>query len=350
MPGRAAWFGLVLLLGACVDQVMLYDLPDAGGADATVSGKDAAFPPPGDAYCDPWYESLNYTTRTAQLMILLDRSLAMQASFGGTTIARAAQDALLSAVQKYQGNIEFGFVQFPAASSDKTYADCARGFCCAGSVAVYPQTDDYSLMSGAIQCTGPFPCPPPTEESHASAALAVVRDTFSKFSSSRNDPRYVLLVTASEPSCANPDGGDACYSALNVASDLGDMKVGLAVLAVDFQPGPNSCLAKLSSQSYTPTSVGALNGNVDDFVSSVARSACTLDLEGAPPSQIQPTVSLGMSPVEEDKQNGWSFANYARTSITLSGRACDDFLRPSSGPLYVGYFCSTCGGSNSCWQ
>ena len=159
-----------------------------------------------------------------------------------------------------------------------------------------------------------------------------------------DNSRFALLVTSSEPDCAvgfASGAKDSCEDAVEAASALYSMGVGVAVLAVGYQPGPTSCLTQISQSgdlalsTYTPMTEKDLSSDVDDLVWRVASpTTCTVELEYAPP--VQPVVSLDNNPIGEDEENGWSFADFAHTSITLSGWACDRYLR-SSSTLYVGY-------------
>jgi hypothetical protein len=352
MLRRAAAFGLALLLSGCTDQVLINDAWDAGAPDLAPTdlppapdlprSRDAQWHPPEgvDASCSK-YQRLAYTTRSPQLVLLLDRSQSMQAAFGNTTREAAARSALLAAVSTYQARVKFGFAQFPADSNDKSYSECQRGYCCAGPVDVQPQTNNYTAMSGAIQCSS-SPCPTPSADSPSNAALLQAKEYF-KSKSEWWYTRFVLLLTASEPDCAVASGGDTCDSAVAAARELGNIGVGVGVISVDYQPGPNSCLTQISQsgetflQAYSPRTVNALTDAVDDLVLTVAKIACTVDLDTAPPAQVTPIVSLDKDPIAEDEQNGWSYANYAHTSITLAGAACEKYLRPPASTLYVGY-------------
>ena len=369
MLGRAALLGIALAAAACTQQVVLEDVWDAGGTDLPVL-KDGPLSPTSDAACGSIYLSLNYRARAAQLMVMLDRSLSMQSSLGTTTRESASESALIGAISKYQSKVKFGFEQFPADGSDKAYAACQHGACCAGSVDVEPQYNALNSISGPLECSDPFnsPCPTPGNDSVSSAALAQMRDYYKSKYPPSSDDRYLLLVTASEPSCsAYPDDAEACTNAIAAASDLGNLGIRIVVLSVGYQPKAGSCLVRISQTGsslsppadttslYSPSSVGALNSNVTEFVSAVARTGCTLDSNDVPPSGAQLVVSMGNSTssipqVDSTDQNGWSFANSAHTSITFSGTVCDQYVNSQYTNISVGYTCSTCGGATACPQ
>ena len=365
MLRRAAVLGIALWLPACTERVILNDLGDGGGPDFAAS-KDAMFFTPGDVPCGTVSLHVDYVPRAAQLVVLLDRSNSMQSSFAGTTRQDAAESALVNVVATYQSRVKFGFEQFPPDGSDRAFTDCPRNTCCAGSVGVDPQPNAYKRMSGAINCGEGqnLACPAPTYDSASYAALAQVRDYFKSKNSFTDDDRYVLLVTASEPSCsAQSNSDDACKDALSAASDLGGLGALVVVVSVGYQPTPDSCLYRISqtgssllppantSTLYAPSNLYGLNTALTEFVSAVAETGCTLDsYDPPPPAEAELKIYIGnnQNPIPQDGQNGWSYANPDRTSITLSGAACDQFVMAQTNQISASYSCSTCGGSKAC--
>lgn len=367
MLRHVAGFGIALALVGCTEQVFLDDVRDAGGPDLAVA-KDASLFPASDAFCGNKYVQLPYRARAAQLVVVLDRSSAMQTSFGGGTRESNAEQVLLDAIEKYQGKIKFGFEQFPANSSDKGYSDCQHNDCCAGSV-VPPTIEAFNSINGLLQCGGTSgsTCPAASYDSASYAAIEQVRDYCNKYKS--DDDRYVLLVTASEPSCsALADSKDACSRALSAASDLGNSWIRVVVLSVGYQPDSGSCLVRISQTGsflsmpanantlYTPSSVYALNDDVNGLFAAVAETSCTFDSIDVPPSGAQLVVSMGNSTnaipqVDSTDKDGWSFANSAHTTITFSGWACDQYANSKYTTISVGYTCYPCGGGPACpWQ
>ena len=371
MLRHVAGFGIALSLAACTEQVFLDDVRDAGAPDLAVV-KDAFFFPTSDAFCRNQYVLLNYWPRAAQLVIMLDRSSAMQTSFGGGTRETSAEQVLLDAIGEYQSKIKFGFEQFPPDSTDPSSADCQRSSCCAGSLEVTPTFNALPSISGLLQCSGTpsSTCPSASDDSSSYAALEQVRDwnNKSKYNPS-NDDRYLLLVTASEPSCsALPDSKDACSRALSAASDLGNSSFRVVVVSVGYQPDAGSCLVRISQTGslltvpanaktlYTPASVPDLNNAVTDLVSAVATTSCSFDSSEVVPSWAQLEMSMGTSTnsipqVDSTDKDGWSFANPSHTTITFSGTTCDQYANSMYTSISVGYTCYPCGGGPACpWQ
>jgi hypothetical protein len=359
MLRHAGLLGLALFLAGCTEKVLLDDVVrDAGPSDLAAAIMDSSWSP-GDAYCGVSYRSLYYQPQKPQVMVLLDRSVSMQASFGSGTRESAAQNALINVIQTYQTRVQFGFEQFPA---DKMESQCQSGNCCAGSVSLKPVLSNLTAMSNSILDNDQRGAGWPSTDSPSHKALAVVRD-YIKYDYTTDD-QYVLLVTSSEPSCAAETPDTCCTSARNAASDLGISGVRIVVLSLGYQPDQKSCLYKISltgSSLQLPTNTKALYpvNNSDDlttaltnFVLAVAKTACTLSTSTPPPSQAQLSVSMGMNPIQQtdgNDQDGWYFANPDRTSITFSGSACDSYVN-SQDPLYIGYYaCSACGGLGTCF-
>lgn len=361
MLRRAAVLGFVALAAGCTQEIVLEDMPDALYRDAGAT-KDTAPSGGDDAWCARW-EPLDYEPRVAQLVIVLDRSLAMQTAFGGTTRAEAAESALMDAINKYQAKVKFGFEQFPADSNDKDYGECQRNSCCAGSV-IPTNWNNGPKISGSLQC-GDFgsPCPYPSSETASHVALQKVRDFYYKerVPLEEDNDHYVLLVTASEPYCFS--SSDACEQALDAADELGEIGIRVLVLSVGYQPTSSSCLARLSKTGsklavpsglktlYTLSSVSNLNAAVAEIALALAKTTCTMESSDTPPpDDATVKISVGRTSIPQvdgTAQSGWSFANAERTRIVLSGASCELFVY-SWDSVSAGYSCSTCGGSPAC--
>jgi hypothetical protein len=354
------WFALPWLLAGCTEQVVLDDSIMDASAPEVPASRDVAAGPGIDPRC-VGYAGMTFSPRAARLIISLDRSSTMQGSFAGTTREKATIDALSPMLEKYQYRVKFGYEQFPADSAD-VYADC-RSNCCAGPVRVPPQYRAAEPIRAAFKCgeTGWNPCPAASYDSASNAALEQVRNFY--YSQSDRNDRYVLLVTAAEPSCATLSGSEACAKALDAADGLGNLGAQIMVLSVGYQPPPGSCLGRISRAGsslpasanlatlHVATQQDSLNDYVRDLSSSLAETACTLDAFEPPPAWAQVIVSidrLEIPQVDSSTGNGWSFANSARTTIRLSGTACRQYLTSPTSGVFVGYYCSKCGGSNAC--
>jgi hypothetical protein len=366
MLRRAGGIGFMLGLAGCTS-VVLHDVHDAGQSDAVP--KDAWSIP--ETYCGLIGSTKAYTyPQAAQLLVLLDRSESMQTTFDGTTRELAAQNALITTITKYQSEVLFGFEQFPT-SADSTQCQpgtCCAGTCCAEPVYSIPTGSNIGAMTDRIQCAGSHGagCLVPSLDSPSHKALAAALDYFNspKSKSYPGQDRYVLLVTSSDPSCA-AESHDVCPTALRVVSELiNNADVRIVVLSVGYAPDQGSCLYRISQTGsswttglniqplYTANSRYDLAHALDEFVSAVAQSVCTVSTSPIPDG-AQLNVSLDSTnfhPTDGNNQDGWSYADGAHTSIKWSGSACSDYMRSTTKNLVVSYPCSYCDGPFACYQ
>jgi hypothetical protein len=361
----AGQIAVALALTACTQQVVLRDLPNGGASDAAIVSKDAYSWSGFDSYCGQKYTQMHYVPRAAEVLILLDRSSAMQSAFGNTTTTResAAEIALVNAVTTYQWKIPFGFEQFP---TDAAEYQCPQGTCCAEPVSLDPRLGNASYMSTSIQCTDAHTsgCSATSTDSPSYAALAKARDYYNsrtKYDPTNDDDLYVLLLTSTEPSCA-AESHDVCASARNAANALGTSKVRIVVLSLGYQPDPGSCLSQISQKGSLdlPNGIQTLYSVKDSndlantinglFLAIAKKTSCTMN-STIVPANLALNVYIGPELVPQTdghSQDGWSYADPTGTSITFSGKFCADWVNSTSSEPTVGYYCSLCGGPNAC--
>ena len=366
MRRRAAWVGLLVALGGCTEQVVLHDVVDADVADGAPPAVDSGenrdrYRWEMDAGCSSF--PITLLPQSAQLMILLDRSSAMQGDFPGSSSRQSAvQDALLASIDTYQSRIKFGFEEFPGDPGRKSN-NCMHQSCCAGAVSVPPGLNQGPLMSGALQCSEQQVCQFSSSDSPSYDALSKVRDYYRSRSGFDTDDRYVLLVTASDPSCSSESGTmDSCGMATNAATDLGNMGVTVVVFSVGYQPdsNPKSCLSSLSKvgssnatmpgnapRLYAPTSFATLSKDISDLFDAIAKANCTFSTNNPGPEGVLPKVWVGFTQVQQGGPDGWSFNDPGHTQIALSGSACDLYLSQVGAKVTV-YWCSTCSSPGVC--
>ena len=328
---------------------------DAGSPDL---GVDKVGSSSSDA-CKQNFEPLNITQQPAQLLVLLDRSTSMQKTFDGTTREAAVQDALIAVIKRYQSRVKFGFMHFPA---DTTDPPCQAGSCCSGSVSNPPTISNLDAMTSSVQCLDwhGAGCQLTNPDSPSYAALDKVREYYRWKDSFSSDDRYVLLVTSSEPSCA-ADSSNLCDDAISSASDLSNSNVHIVVLTLDYQPDPSSCLYQISqlgssalplniARSISARNVSDLASSLDIFVAAVERSACTMTT--SPPIPRQATISISIdtgneiAQVDGEGQDGWYIVNFNRNKIRFSGSACEEFLNSQVTSPDASYSC--CDGPYAC--
>ena len=217
-------------------------------------------------------------------------------------------------------------------------------------------------VKDSISC-GPAPatsCFSSNLDSPSYDALAKVYRT-----SGNQNAQYVLLVTASDPSCATNTGSSPpCDLATTATTNLVNDHVYVFMLPVGVSFAANSCMFKIGQQlgpgaqtrvkaiSPTPaTTQATLEKELDDFVSNVAQQACIISLDSRTPiphdlNGVQ--ISLDDdSPIEPNNTDGYMFTEYF-SSITFYGWPCDRIKRAGVNKIIISRACSTCGGPNAC--
>lgn len=371
MLRRAAWVGLLGTLASCSkDTVLLNDVWDAAISvqdSGSGGGREDRPPWPGPGSCKSENRSPRFDPQSPDLMLVLDRSSNMQATFPGAATRQAAvQSALSDAISAYQSRINFGLEVFPGDTNDRN-KDC-RSSCCAGAP-IAPQTNALDAIGSSLLCSDQQGCQTGSSDSPSQKALEQVQACLADRarSSSWTDPphsAYVLLITGAEPSCsADLSGADTCGTARTIATNLGKMDIPVIVLSVGYpaDSNPSSCLVQLSNRGtvspmpsnvprlYISDSSNDLKDDLSTLLSALARKSCTLTAVDWVPDYATLTVSVGDTTIAKDASNGWSFG-WDRSQIRLSGSACDQYLKSPQGTLvHVTYTCSTCAdAANSC--
>src|SRR6185436_4410391 len=112
---------------------------------------------------------------------------------------------------------------------------------------------------------------------------------------------------------------------------LNKINVWTEVIGVGLSDG-GGCLEKLARAgglaplASTTTSSSELSAKIEEFVRSIARDACVLDLHPAPGNGDAVVVFQNGMPIPNGVPNGWDFDGSNRSSIRLRGTTCDRFL------------------------
>ena len=272
------WPWIILLLalsaGGCAPQeVVLRDVADSGAPDAA---------PPQDAPADAptqadapngrdaagCYPRYLHPQPQAEILIELDRSTNMQATFSNYTRMTAVQNALTDKIAQYQKSVKFGYEEFPstggtsgtsgtggAGGAGGAGGQCSN--CCAGAVTLWPTLNASAWMNNTINCIdGRSNCKGTSTDSPSHSALQVASDFFNTSQMGQSDAdQYVMLFTSSEPSCSGQDAMAVCQSARNAISGLANNRVQVYVFSVGYSPDKTSCLFDLTKVGSMTTLV-----------------------------------------------------------------------------------------------
>jgi hypothetical protein len=355
---------------ACTERVMLKETYDSKRE------QDAEIGPPihtpldvGDGSrksgdpCKVIDELKEFHRNSAEVIILLDRSLAMQQSFGSSTKLGAVQDSLRTAISTYQSSIRFGFIEYPGPNSQ---TDCDDKSCCANKVQVKPGLNSLRDMEGWMRCeTSSYPCPIPTTDTPLHFGLASISNSMilgnsfeysrSQWNSSDNS-QYIFLFAAADAACSGKNS--VCSDALNQVKNLASLDIRIITFTIGWIPSASSCMAKIiqatpSSNSFKKffsiEKEADLNTLFEFLLTSLSRESCELKLEDPVNRPGQLVVTFDDIPIARDLANGWFLnSNQHASSIRFYGQACDALRSTPSIAIKIIDKCSTCSGSESC--
>jgi hypothetical protein len=355
----------VYATAGCEQTVLLDKTTGDGGAvagDASSADRADGTSPTdggsGDTRCSGSQpQSLSFTAGTAETVIALDRSMAMNGAFGGTdSQLTTALNALSSVVSgsgyapapgeqhgsgKGNGNsIRFAFVDFPYAATDcSSAADC-----CSSDVTATLSLQSFNQV--AYACSATSAACVDTANRPTAVALAKAHDFFS-FSQPASDARYVLLVTDGPPAGGCSMSPNDCNAAIDEVNALRNISVETVIVQIG-DGSSASCLLDMANAEggqqapyyYAVSSPDGLTQALGTISGSMGQSACHLDLANAASNPDQVTVSFNGTTVARDKTNGWQFAAGGSSQIALFGTACQDFLRSGGSGFTVNQGCS----------
>jgi hypothetical protein len=264
-------------------------------------------------------------TQKVKLIFVLDRSASMQQRpFDGTQSRYwAAKQAILSAMRSHP-NLEFGLDIFP-----QNPYQCMSGGNPSAIPDVQPSGNTQALIEGQLAlCSPDGGCPAYANNSGANLALAKCYSFFSKDGYKQAQAsKFVLLISDHDPNCAVDAGGDPCYQATQVASNLAFMEPGVQVFVISLSGEAGGCLRNIAdsnasafeaanspAQFSTPATQSRLNDAVGGIVEFAERNLCRvllMDQHGAANSnQLQVKIGDVVVPPDPSGKNGWNLDKY----------------------------------------
>jgi len=341
--------GLTLSLAACRQTVVLdqsaYDGGGRGGSGGIDAGFDGRFD--GPPLCPGM--PIMITPESPRVMVVLDRSEGMTSRFAdNTTPLAAAREALDEYATRYQSVIWFGYSDLPGANTS-----CGMQGCCLGNFtppAMKLQTFSYALHACDLDltCASPTGNQRPTQQALTSISTFTFNDQY--------DPRgrYILLITNGRPDCS-PSGPGSCNDGGNTVSQINQLQskevYTYVVAPGQIDPETMQCLRDMavaggtvSQPSYFHASQDPLdlNGEIGDHLRTIARDACTLDLQGTRIDQMDDPglVWKDMTQVPRGGNSGWDVTGNGY-SITLRGQWCDHLIDDGPAAFKLFASCST---------
>jgi len=340
------------------------------GPDLVVSFEDAG------AGCGQQTMPIPYNPKTPDVLITFDRSGSMSQKFGTGTRFTTVRDILKPLVSMTEGQIRWGFEEFPVPNVFACPATC-----CSGLVCHPPGFLKAAEINGAIDTETPACAKPPAGDSCMKAcpprqgttfitgtttpsALRVVREFYAGYADGIKD-RYALLSTDGEPNCGTGGIADAavvCPQAVDEIKKLLDGGVKTIVLGVSEEVADSRCLESMALAGGAPRPGGppsyypakdpaSLKKSLEEIVAGFARPSCSIDLTSRPPdiSKVAVFFDGKQVPWDPTHANGWDYEPPGSgMRIRIYGSPCASLESFKVQDVKVIFGCPPCGGTVSC--
>ena len=294
-----------------------------GGSGATAGGSGTAGSGTGastGAICAD--QNVTFDVQTPTVVLLIDQSGSMTASFGNVSRWEAVRDALVDPVDgvvaQLESQVRFGLTLY-------TSFNGFDGGTCPVLTEVPPALDNYQAIADTFNMNQPED-ETPTGESIAAVTQALLADPWP-------DEKIIVLAADGEAdTCALPNPQNGQPEAIAAAQDAFNQGIKTFIIGVGNQVsqqhlqdmanagqgvGPNDPDAPF----YQPQDKAALVQAFEDIINGVR--SCVLTLNGMIVQGMEEscTVTVNGMDVPYDDPNGWKVNN--PSEIELVGQACE---------------------------
>ncbi len=239
---------------ACTSQLELGEHPEAHGPQAVDAAADAhesvdQTPAKGIdltiAGCSSVeVRELSLDMERAHAIMVVERSLSMQQSFGALTRLETVAAATLKALANRR--LPVGLVQFPGTSGFCERTD----MCCASPLVTAPRSDQGRTIAKVLRCEGfGSSCSETSNAAPTAAALAQTRTFLQVLAVPGNRPS-VFLVTDGDPHCADVTEQE-CENAVAQTAALSQSNVPTHMVALGAEAQASTCLRRVAEAGET---------------------------------------------------------------------------------------------------
>jgi hypothetical protein len=322
-----------------------------GGTSTTGAGGDVG--PATDAGTpNCGLQQFQPTPKNADILLVLDRSASMQDpinSSSSTSKWTVVVPTLNNVVDNTDTSVLWGMKSFPEGSGSE---------CTAGSVTsnidVEVAATDASAVTAAITATTPDGNGTPTGDA-INAAVAYLKTL------SDTNPKYILLATDGEPSCAAIPSSENttaarpyAVTAVTNAKTAGfpTFVIGIGTTASDTTTlnqladaggeVPAGATNPLSPHFYLASDMTTLTAALGSITGQI--SSCLFPLKTAPPvlndgTKVGVYVGTGMTRIPYDATNGWTYTDTSDSTVEVNGSWCNMIQAAGAGAVQIIFGC-----------
>lgn len=335
----------------------------AGSAETTGSTGTAGSSGPGtgggggtDRTCGIY--QFNPTPKNADLLLVLDRSASMEDPPNASTTASKWSiviPTLKSVITATDASVLWGMKSFPEGSGSA---------CVAGSVTtaidVQIAATNAKAVTDAINVTTDAGNGTPTGDA-INAAVTYLRSL-----TADPNPKYIVLATDGEPSCAAIPSGESTSGArpyavtavmnaktagfptfvIGIATDKASDTSTLNMMADAGGEVPAGSTNPLAPHFYLANDMGTLSSALNSITGQI--SSCLFPLATRPPVPNDPTklgVYLGPDlnkiPNDPNMINGWAYTDTNDTAVEVFGAWCTMIQTAGAGAVQIKYGCAS---------
>lgn len=303
----------------------------SGGSGSGLNIEDTK-PDAGDVMNECAHEDFELSRQPAEILIVLDRSGSMREVPSGSTTGTTKWDLVVPGVNEVvtatDASVSWGLKVFPEGEGQA---------CVAGSVTnaipVAIAAKNAAAVTAQITATTPDGMGTPTGDAINAAV------TYLKTLSDPN-PKFILLATDGEPTCAATSSNTQqartyAVQAITDAAAAGfkTVVVGVATTKANTTSALNEMAVAGQMARVDPDPAATkfyLASTKDELVRSLAQitgqvSSCVFDLKTAPPDPDNIAVKINgqKAPKDSTHMNGWDYVGAGYTQVEVFGQWCD---------------------------
>jgi hypothetical protein len=295
------------------------------------------------------FQNFNLVREPADVLLLLDRSASMievpKGASDGKTKWQLVQPAINEVITSTDDTVAWGMKSYPEGQGKS---------CVAGSVTAridVPIADkNASAVTTAVTAVTPEGNGTPTGDA-VKAALAYVKTL------TDTRPKFLLLATDGEPSCAGTKEGQTTAIPYAVQAVADALAAGLPTYVVGIATTKETATMALNDMATAGGKARAdadpmaeryyLANTKDELVSSLktitgeVNTTCVFTLDPPPPAPDFIAVKIAGVKVERDasKANGWQYTAADFSQLEVFGAACDQIKSAAAGKVEIIYGC-----------